>query len=57
MEYTAQHKFEVKRKGQPPSTRVGKALKIRVGAVDDGSEGAWMDVNQHAKYKGGAIKR
>ena len=45
IEHTTQHEFEVKRKGQPTSTRVGKALKIRVDAVQDGSEDAWMDVN------------
>lgn len=51
IEYTDQHEFEVRRKGQPASTRVGKALKIRVDAVDDESDDAWMDVNQYAKYK------
>ena len=51
IEYTAEHEFEVKRKGQPASTRRGKALKIRVDAVDDEAEDAWMDVNQYQKYK------
>ena len=52
IEYTGHHEFEVKRKGQPTSQRIGKALKIRVDAVDDSSEDAWMDDNQYAKYKG-----
>ena len=43
LEYTAQHEFEVKRKGQPTSARGGKALKIRVDVVDDSSEDAWME--------------
>ena len=51
IEYTGRHEFEVVRKGHPTSQRIGKALKIRVDAVDDGSEDAWMDVNQYAKYK------
>lgn len=51
IEYTAEHEFEVKRKGQPASIRRGKALKIRVDAVGDLAEDAWMDVNQYSKYK------
>ena len=51
LEYTARHEFDVVRKGQPTTQRIGKALKIRVDAVDDSSEDAWMDVNQYAKYK------
>ena len=51
IEYTNRHEFEVVRKGHPVSQRIGKALKIRVDAVDDGSDDAWMDVNQYAKYK------
>jgi hypothetical protein len=51
MEYTSEHEFEVRRKGQPGTTRKGKALKIRVDAVDDEAEDAWMDVNQYSKYK------
>ena len=51
IEYKGRHEFDVVRKGQPTTQRIGKALKIRVDAVDDSSEDAWMDVNQYAKYK------
>ena len=51
IEYVGRHEFGVVRKGQPAARRVRKALKIRVDAVDDGSEDLWMDVNQYAKCK------
>ena len=57
IEYKGRHEFDVVRKGQPTTQRIGKALKIRVDAVDDGSEDAWMDVNNMQSTRSGFYRR
>jgi hypothetical protein len=50
MSYNPAYQFEVVRKGQPKSTRLAKALRIRVVDNEEDEEDAWMDVAQYQKY-------
>ena len=50
MDFSPAHEFEVVRKGQPKSTRIAKALRIRLTDNEEDDDDSWMDVAQYQKY-------